>query len=217
LLVVSTANVCRSPLAERIGSAYVAELIGAEAESTFRIVSAGTEAVAGREMSSDTALVLRGLGGDPDKFWAGKLSADMAGSSDLTLTMTRQHRDEVLALAPRSLVRTFTLLEAADLLTDTDVVGHPDVTPIPERARSVVQMMAATRTRRRSSPHDDIPDPMGRGVKVHQEVGEVIADAMLVVLGGLTGAVVEVHSGTARAAHAKQPPHNGWWFRTSTR
>lgn len=57
LLGVCTTNVCRSPLAERVWSAYLAQLFGAQAESTFRMVSAGTEAVAGHQMSSDTELV----------------------------------------------------------------------------------------------------------------------------------------------------------------
>ena len=217
LLVVSTANVCRSPLAERIGTAYLAEVLGAGADSTFRIVSAGTEAVAGHEMSPESALVLNGLGGDPAKFWAGKVNADLASSTDLTLTMTRQEQEEVLAVAPRSLARTFTLLEAVDLLGMIDPDEDSDGAAEPERARRVVRSMAAARTRRRSSPEDDIPDPLGRPLKVHQEVGEVIADAMLLVLGRLIGAGAEAHSETTRAAHADRAARDGWLHRAVSR
>lgn len=214
---MSTANVCRSPLAERIGTAYLAELFGAEAESTVRIVSAGTEATAGQEMSSDSALVLKGLGGDPTKFWAGKVNAGLASSADLTLTMTRQEQEEVLAVAPRSLARTFTLLEAVDLLSMLDPDEGSDGTAVPERARRVVRSMAAARTRRRSSAQDDIVDPLGRPLKVHQEVGEVIADAMLLVLGRLIGTAAEAHGATTRAAHADRAARNGWLYKAVSR
>lgn len=217
LLVVSTANVCRSPLAERIGNAYLAEVLGADAESTLRIVSAGTGAVAGHQMSPESALVLSGLGGDAAKFWAGKVNADLASSTDLTLTMTRQEQEEVLAVAPRSLARTFTLLEAVDLLSMFDPDEGSGGKAVPERARRVVHSMAAARTRRRSSPGDDIPDPLGRPLKVHQEVGEVIADAMLLVLGRLIGTGVEAHGATTRAAHADRAARNGWLYKAVSR
>jgi protein-tyrosine-phosphatase len=186
LLLVCTGNVCRSPLAERLGDAYLAEVLGEDFASTFRIVSAGTQAVSGHEMDPDSALVLRGLGGNPEKFWAQQLTAELAAAADLTLTMTRQHREEVLGLSPRGLARTFTLLEAADLMARVDPVGDEGAF-VPDRARSVVRAMAAARAGRRASSADDIRDPIGRPVKVHQEIGEVIADAMLLVLGRLLG------------------------------
>jgi protein-tyrosine-phosphatase len=181
ILMVCTGNVCRSPFAERLARAYLDEALGDEEGLRIRVVSAGTQAVTGSTMHPHSALVLQGLGGDSGRFWAQQLDSPLASSADLTLTMTRGHRDEVLQLAPRSLARTFTLLEAAGLLAsvgDTVVEGAD----LRERMQNLVRALTSARTRRRGSDADDIRDPVGRPLRVHQEVGEQIAGALLPIL-----------------------------------
>jgi protein-tyrosine phosphatase len=133
-------------------------------------------------MHPDSALVLRGLGGTPEGFVARQLVDDMAIDADLTLTMTRQHRRDVLRGAPRALSRTFTLREAADLVElvgdDVDLLGHG----VAERARNLVTELAAARSRRQSSADDDIRDPIGQPAEVHAEVGDAVAGALIPVL-----------------------------------
>ena len=126
--------------------------------------------------------MLQGLGGDPAGFTARQLVDDMAIDADLTLTMTRQHRRDVLRLAPRALTRTFTLREAAGLLETVgeDVEVHGD--DLAERARNLVRELAAARSRRQSGAADDIRDPIGLPAEVHQEVGDAVAGALLRVL-----------------------------------
>ena len=63
VLLVGTGNICRSALAERLGRAYLDECLGDRA-AAVRLVSAGTRAVVGAGMHPDSALVLRGLGGE---------------------------------------------------------------------------------------------------------------------------------------------------------
>jgi protein-tyrosine phosphatase len=46
--------------------------------------------------------------------------ASRASDADLVLTMTRAHRDAVLECTPRRLHRTFTLREAARLVSECD-------------------------------------------------------------------------------------------------
>ena len=95
--------------------------------------------------------------------------------------MTRGHRREVLHGAPRALARTFTLREAADLvrlLADVEPSGDDFV----ERGRSLVASMAAARSQRHSSDDDDIRDPIGLPVEVHEEVGLAVAEALLPIL-----------------------------------
>ncbi len=181
VLLVCTGNICRSPLAERLGRAYLADALGEQA-SDVRLVSAGVGAVVGSTMHPDSALVLRGLGGDPGDFRARQLVDAMAIDADLTLTMTRAHRRTVLQLAPRALARTFTLREAADLVT---LVGEgadlPDG-PLADRARALVAALHAARPRRTPGRDDDIRDPIGQTLEVHQEVGEAVAAALVPVL-----------------------------------
>src|SRR3954453_10019495 len=124
VLLVCTGNICRSALAERLGRAYLDEVLGEQADA-IRLISAGTQAVVGSEMHPDRALVLRGYGAEPGDFRAQQLTDARAASADLTLTMTRPHRRDVLALAPRALARTFTLREAAALLETLGDAARP--------------------------------------------------------------------------------------------
>jgi protein-tyrosine-phosphatase len=180
VLLVCTGNICRSALAERLGRAYLDEALGDDA-GTVQLSSAGIQAVVGSAMHPDSALVLQGLGGDPAGFVARQLVDDMAIDADLTLTMTRRHRRDVLRGAPRALARTFTLREAADLLElvgDVDVQGDGRA----ERARHLVKELAAARSRRQSSANDDIRDPIGQSAEVHGDVGDAVATALIPVL-----------------------------------
>lgn len=181
MLFVCTGNICRSALAERLGRAYLDDLLG-ERGSEIRLSSAGVGAVVGSAMHPDSALVLSGLGAEAGDFRAQQFLGSMAAEADLTLTMTRNHRRDVLHGAPRALARTFTLREAASLLQAVgDEVKHAGADP-RERAAALVTAMAAARSRRQSGDDDDIRDPIGHPLAVHAEVGEAIASALLPVL-----------------------------------
>ncbi|QCQ92550.1 arsenate reductase/protein-tyrosine-phosphatase family protein [Rhodococcus sp. SGAir0479] len=169
LVFVCTGNICRSPTAERLAAAWAADNGVDELTAT----SAGTRAMIGSPMEPLAAKVLSSLGGTPDGFAGRQLTPVIAGKADLILTMTQKHRDKVLRMAPRQLRRTFTLLEAAHLVTTGG-------------ARSVAELDAA-----RATAGDlpeagiDIRDPIGRDVVVFEQVGEQIADALVSVLDGL--------------------------------
>lgn len=181
VLLVCTGNICRSALAERLGRAYLDETLGEDA-AQVRLTSAGTHAVVDSDMHPDSALVLKGFGGDPDGFLARQLTDGMVMDADLVLTMTRGHRTEVLTLAPRALARTFTLREAADLFRligdDVELPGES----LPDRARALVKEMATVRPRREGGSGDDIADPIGKPLDAHQEAGEAIVGSLLPLL-----------------------------------
>jgi protein-tyrosine phosphatase len=181
VLLVCTGNICRSALAERLGRAFLDEMLGDDA-AAIRLVSAGTRAVVDAPMHPDSGLVLGGLGGDAGGHRARQLTDGMATAAELTLTMTRSHQRAVLGLAPRALARTFTLREAADLVRILGDGVHPAGETFAERARALVGHLAAARARRSGGEDDDIRDPMGLPVDVHQEVGEAIAESLLPVL-----------------------------------
>lgn len=164
VLFVCTGNICRSPIAERLASAYGAEL----QMSGFEAVSAGTRAVVGRSIHPEAALVLSSLGGDVSNFASRQLTSKIASNADLIVTMTRAHRDNVLSVAPRQLHRTFTLSEAARLATECNP--------------RTLSEFAALRSHLESSEQVDIPDPIGRTADVYSIVGEQIAELLVPLL-----------------------------------
>ena len=186
ILLVCTGNICRSALAERLGRAYLDERLGAAAGS-IRLVSAGTRAVIGSGVHPSTALVLAGFGAEPGDFRAQQLTEALPARADLILTMTRGHRQDVLALAPRGLARTFTLREAAALLELVPPSSGLTGDAFAERARCLVAAMASSRAQLRGGGEDaDVRDPIRHPVEVHQEVGDAIVEALIPVLHRLT-------------------------------
>lgn len=118
LLVVCTANICRSPATARALRRQLASRgIGPD---LLTVSSAGVHAVPGSPMCSASAQViethLEGLPADPVSEHASRtLAVDIAAQSDVILTADRTHRREVLAMLPTARSRTFTVRQAARL------------------------------------------------------------------------------------------------------
>lgn len=114
LLVVCTANVCRSPLAgARLGTG-IAEAGWPE----VRIVTAGVRAQVGAEMCSVSQQVLRRLGGEPLTHAAREVTRQDVQSASLVVAMERDHRSALVRLAPGAQAKVFTLREAVQLGED---------------------------------------------------------------------------------------------------
>ena len=183
LLFVCTGNVCRSPVAAGLASAWVARTAGGEA-ADVEIISAGTNAPLGRPLDPHSAAALSRLGGARAEHTARGLTQDVAAHADLVLTMTREHRRTVLGLAPRGLRRTFTLLEAADLLRSVEVRDLARL-PLELRAAELGRRLDAARAHRATSSADDIDDPIGRRASVHDSVADTIDVALRPLLSAL--------------------------------
>ncbi|MGY1635515.1 hypothetical protein ACI78V_02535 [Geodermatophilus sp. SYSU D00742] len=178
LLFVCTGNVCRSPMAERLATTWLSEATGCLPHGDeVRITSAGLRAADGDPMDPRSAAALAELGVDPRDFRSQRLTPELAASADMVLTMTRQHRRSTLELTPRGLRRTFTVREAADLLRSADLSGL-DRMPLEARTRELGIRLDAQRRWRVSSGNDDIEDPIGRRLPVHQQVANTIAAAL---------------------------------------
>lgn len=155
-MFVCTGNICRSPTAERLALRLAIE----QQISSFSASSAGTHAVVGHRMHDSAARVLTKLGGSSRDFSARQLTKRVAGDADLVLTMTRAHRDAVLELAPSKLHRTYTLAEAATLVTKLDATTPVDLSTLRSLLPATEQM--------------DIIDPIGQTDDVFETVGETI-------------------------------------------
>ena len=108
------------------------------------------------------------LGGDPTDFAARHLSGRIASSADLILTMTRTHRNAVLEVVPQRLNRTFTLIEAARLITELNARNLTD--------------LANLRPHLDADETVDIADPIGQSPEVFAAVGDQIAAALPPIL-----------------------------------
>ena len=114
VLLVCTANVSRSPMAVSLLRHHLDERF-AERAATIRVTGAGTAALVGEPVDRDVATVLRTIG-RPDLTGGEsgrQLDAQLVGSADLVLTMTREQRGAVIALVPPAQRRVFTVLELA--------------------------------------------------------------------------------------------------------
>ena len=122
----------------------------------------------GHPIHPDAATVLEELGGDASDFAARQLTARIASDADLVLAMSKAHRDAVLEIAPRQLHRTFTLSEAARLVSECNA--------------QTVSDLAALRPQFAAHELSDVPDPIGRSAETFAMVGSQIADLLPPIL-----------------------------------
>lgn len=150
VLFVCTANICRSPLAEKLLQAQVAGL-----DLTVR--SAGTQALLNHPPVAESVDYLRRRTGATLKHRGVQLTPQLVHGSGAILTMSERQRAEVVSLVPGALRRVFTLRQFVRL------APH-----LPERTlyRGVDELAEAmARCRAVAGPprdgEDDIVDPYG--------------------------------------------------------
>ncbi|MBT3169731.1 MAG: protein tyrosine phosphatase [Candidatus Cloacimonetes bacterium] len=100
ILFVCTGNICRSPMAE-----YLAKQL-----SQYRIKSAGF-LESGNEISENSRLILKENGIDASKHLSTQISQKIIDETWLILTMTENHKKQLLTLSPNAIYKTFTLSE----------------------------------------------------------------------------------------------------------
>ena len=186
LLFVCTGNLCRSPFAER----RTLELLRG-ADAAVHVGSAGTRAVVGAPMHEDSVRVLSEFGGSAVGHRARQLTRELVDEADLVLTMGARHRTATLERSPVSLRKTFTLLEAVGLLDHLEPSEDPSGELVGEHFRGMVGRLAHARSLL-PRPHPgfaDVVDPIGRPLGVHREVGQVIDDALRLILPRLVPSV----------------------------
>lgn len=161
LLFVCTGNICRSPAAAIAARAAASPLGG-----LVQISSAGTRAVVGSGVHPATAAALARRGLDPAGHVALDISRTLIEQADLILTMSAQHRSEVLELTPTALGRCFTLREFVRL---TSAFG-------PEYDTPKALIAAASRMRGMSVGDNDVLDPLSPASPGHDATVAMIVD-----------------------------------------
>jgi protein-tyrosine phosphatase len=102
VVFVCTGNTCRSPLAEGLCKAQLAERLGCTPadlpERGFHILSAGLAAMSGGPAADEAVEAARAYGADLTGHRSQPLTADLAAQADFLVAMTRSH---LLALVER--------------------------------------------------------------------------------------------------------------------
>jgi protein-tyrosine phosphatase len=173
VLVVCTANVCRSPLAAR--------LLGEALE--VPVFSAGS-----RARFADPACPIANPGVVHRSV---PLEAAHVRAASLVLGASREHRAAAVGLVPSAQTRAFTLLQAARLaswLTREGVVAPVSLTPADRLTWWVEELDAARGDAPRGEAwDDDLPDPHTSSAR-HEDVLPRLADAVRTLAGILAPA-----------------------------
>src|SRR4051794_25051071 len=119
VLFVCHANICRSPLAERL-LRLALESRPELADAGITAASAGTHARTAESIHPPVADALREMGADATGFASRPVHAGLLDEADLILTAEREQRAFCVTLAPGTLRRTFTLRQFGRLAAVVD-------------------------------------------------------------------------------------------------
>ncbi len=158
MLLVCTANHCRSPMGQQLLRHAAASRFG---DGAWQVDSAGTNVPGPWPLNDHAAAALAARLPHVEPHIARPLSRAVVGEADLVLTASRRQRGLVVQAVPGAIGRTFTIRQFARLC---DAVG-----PLPGDADpgAAGRRLVAEAKRARSSlqpvpgEQDDLPDPMG--------------------------------------------------------
>lgn len=171
VLVVCTANICRSPVGERL----LASRLGG---TGVTVGSAGTLALVGRPVDPPMAGLLADAGVPAEPFTARQVRPDLLRDASLVLTMTREHRAAVVAAAPAVVRRTFLLTEAAGIAEALADAGWPAEVVAGPAARLAALASLAGPHRVPGGCGVDVPDPYRRPAEDYVSCFALIEDAV---------------------------------------
>ena len=170
ILVVCTANLCRSPAMELFLRQGLGDLPGLDGTDVL-VQSAGVAAEPGRPMPQRMVACLEKEGIHAPAWGARALDDDLLTSSNLVLTATREHRSAVVRHHPGALPYTWTMREFARYCE----VAAPDAAELGRLSpagRLHVTLERAQSARGDLVPEkvedDDVDDPFGRSRRTYR-------------------------------------------------
>lgn len=176
LLVVCTANICRSVIAERmLGAEIAARGLAADVESCGLLFD-------GEPASAAVLAVLDEHGLDARDHRSRRFTPELLDGVDLVVTMERNHARELALSVAGASPRIHTLGALVRWLATHD-----------RDERTPAELVAAAAADRRSSDllgsgSDEVDDPHGRSKRVHRRTAERLAELTSGLLDGLFGA-----------------------------
>jgi protein-tyrosine phosphatase len=168
ILVVCTANQCRSPLAAAALRRQT-DAVGVP----VTVSSAGVAAMPGISATPPTVDAARRIGLDLSDHAARALDGDAVRDADLVIALERRHVQEIVLQDPSAFRRTFTLKE---LVRRGAAVGAR------EPGESVADWLAEVGRGRRptdvlgASTDDDVVDPTGSHAFDHHSMADEVDD-----------------------------------------
>jgi protein-tyrosine phosphatase len=194
VLVVCTANQCRSPMAEFLLKEKLTSL-----GIRWTVRSAGTQAVPGAAVHPLIVEVVAERGLQMLQHPARPLVASEVESADLVLTATVAHRQAVVAANVAALNKTFTLRQFARLCSVVELES-------PDRAMLGYDLLTGARVARsRFQPprpgEDDIVDPMGGRIRQFR----LCRDGVVAAIDDITRPLAEAPAPAASAVVPTEP------------
>jgi len=167
ILILCTANTCRSPMAEALmGRALADRGLDVAVSSAGLLYDGEPATVTGVDTMEAWGLDLTG-------HRSRRVTPDLLGSADLIVAMARQHVREAVVLRPDRYPRIFTLKEI--VRRGTDVGPRPADEPLEAWLARVHQGRRPT-GQLGESPDDDVADPVGQGPAVYERTARELDD-----------------------------------------
>ncbi len=180
VLMVCTANMCRSPMMELLLRKNLDRAAGGNAWS---VRSAGVEAVPGRPMHPFTVEALAEYDIVEPEWRSRRLDAGLLDWADLVLVADRDHRSAVAQLSPPAVRRTFLLLPFASMVA----LASP-IKAAGGRHPGSVLMEAAVRARSRlplGELSKELADPVAQRMGQFRSQAAEIDQALRAILRAL--------------------------------
>jgi protein-tyrosine phosphatase len=157
LLVVCTANLCRSPVVAGLLTRKFQDVVDLDGRA-WVVASAGTSEFRGAP-EPDTLAAAARLGVDISAHVSRRLTAADVAAADLIVTMTREHVREIVANEPTAWPKTFTLKELVRraMAAPTAIDGFAAWRSTVAADRRAADLLTS------SANDDDVVDPFRRG------------------------------------------------------